>query len=228
MPVAPVEQESAHAQYSIAGVYNEGSFVVRHVGLLARDCQLAPGAIAHVLDSGPPLRVGQDVGAEEPLVGEMTPALIGWADLDESQRRNIERVLADIRTRMPYRTLTPSDYLTHYVAVPHMDAVPGEVPGTVKHYRFSCAGLVFYCYEEGAGITLVDIERLPLVPFAELARIWPQLLANRPILKKKIGYPDELERQVLLPGYLFHALHRVAVTIPYVPSLEDRAFPRAS
>jgi len=161
----------------------------------------------------------------------MTPALIGWVDLSEPQRRNIERVLAEIRTRMPRRALTKKDLLTHYIAVPHMEAVAGEAKGTVKHYRFSCAGLVLHCYDEGAGIVLVDLERLPLVSFDELTRVWTFLpLLRRPSMREKrakIGLPDDTARPVLLPGYLFHALHRDDLTTPYAPSAEDRIFPRA-
>lgn len=226
MPVARVERESLHSQYSVAATCGEVDFAVKHVGLLAATCQLKAGEAVAVFDSHPPLHIGQVDDKGQAIVSNIVPALVGWVELNESQRRNIDRVLADLRVLMPRRALSGWDLITYYVAVPHMIEVPGEVPGAVKHYRFSCAGLVLYCYDEGAGIPLVDLSRLPMVSFDELTKIWTILADMPPKIRSRVGLPDESPQQVLLPGYILHALDREDVSAAYVPCSDDKCYPR--
>lgn len=227
MPAVRIIKREHGTALAAIGSYSTDNGAVDHVGLLVQSRDLEPAGQVQVFDVGPPIRVGQRDERGVPITQLMKADVVGWADLDDEQRRGIEAVIQDIQTRLPSKPLNAFERMAQYVAVPAFRRVVAELPGREGGFRFSCAGLVFYCYQRGAALDLVDIANIPPISFEMLKSIWPHVGALRPAHRIAIGLEGPGPWPVLLPGYLFHSLARPSLDEPYVPSPEDRAFPHA-
>ena len=201
---------------------------IGHVGLLATSSDLSYNVQIEVFDSGPPLRIGQKADGAPPAVGRMAVNTIGWVeDLTLDETIDLRLWIEDARTRIP-----PDRYGNYRVDPPFLER-RDTTTNRIINIRYSCAGFVICCYEEGAAITLLDIDRahLPPVP-QELVReiygdVLDRLLAD-PRHREEIGLPGDGPWPIVLAGYVFHALNRApneVRTTPYrVYSVEEAAF----
>jgi len=116
------------------------------------------------------------------------------------------------------------DYIMH----PPYQEVPTEEPGRTR-WRFSCAGLVIWCFE-GAGIRLIDWTNvaMPVVTDREMVAF---LRGCRMVDPSRLP-ENRAEWRVVNAGYLLHSLNRpddIIRNIPYLPNSQaEIAFPLVS
>ena len=210
---------------------NSDSGYVGHVGLLRTGNTLSYNAPVKIFHSGPPLEVGQpDSDTGQPVLGEVAVHVIGWIDdLGIEEWRGIQAWIEDVRTR-----ISPG-LITQYRIDPPFLEVRDSVTGRIINCQYSCVGFVLRCYEEGAGIVLLnhDPAGLPPVERDLLREIYGEILLDRvrrrPAVGLGLGLPGDGPWKIVLSGYVFHALNRpieVIRTTPYVVrSVEEAAFP---
>jgi hypothetical protein len=204
--------KTAAAKYSVIGEEASNCGDVWHVGLLADDDALQRDKRVRVFDMGRHL----DVNAT------MCAHAVGYLDglLTEEEREGIHAWLSQHSTE---------SVRCHYWVKPASRAAePDPVEGRIQHRWFSCAGFVASVYEEGALVKLVAEEaRFPESNFERIAGIWGrEVQADRfRRLMKNHGLNGPGPWQVLLPGYLLHALNQRREHLPYTPDPGDWQFP---
>ena len=195
---------------------------IAHTGLASRSGQQKRSAV-DVVHMGPPLRTD----------GQMTADTHGTTRLNDNERRKIENfndrhagehaATRNLTGRALLRRAATL-YCIHPHTVRHL-----EEDGRYARIRFSCAGFVFEAYRK-AGITLLDESTMPPVSLDELKRSYSSFssMLDLPQFRASMGLSGPGEWQVMLCGYLLHALNRNATDIrstPYVPSETDTYFP---
>ena len=199
-----------------------------HLSLLSDAGVLRPGSEAKVYDMGPPLRAGQASQATgEDVYGFVPAHAVGWIDnLDAESVRDIETWLSDIRTRIQ------STSIDRYVIAPPWDDHRDRKTQRIIGRKFSCAGFVLCCYEEGAGIRLLDFNpaSLPPIGWETLELIYDQeTLARLDRGPAKYGLTDDPPWRIVLCGYVLHALNRASDEIRSRPhkvvGTEEAIFP---
>ena len=211
----------------IGQISNSG--YVDHVGLLRTGNTVTYNAQVKIYHSGPPLQVGQlDTDTGQPVVGEVPVHLVGWIDdLEIEEWSGIQSWIEDVRTR-----ISPGLRKLNYRIDPPFHEVKDPVTGRIIHCEYSCVGFVLRCYEEGAGIILLnhDPAGLPAVEKDILREIYGEIVDRlRGRFAASVGLPGDGPWKLVLSGYVFHALNRPndqIRTTPYeVKRVEEAAFP---
>jgi len=202
-------------QYSVVGQDASDNGDVKHVGILSNDEDLQRHQQVLVFEMVPPKhRVGTPNG-------RMLAHAVGYLNLAPEERRKFMHWLDDLKTR--------SVVCTYHVLPSRRDTIDSS--GRGQYTEYSCAGFVATGYREGAGVSLVVEEgALPAVDRALTEQIWERPFMNYPkeqrdAKMKQYGLSGEGPWQVLLPGYLLHALNQARSALPYTPGQSDWKFP---
>ncbi len=210
---------------AIMGVYGPSEGAVQHLALLSEDIPVTLGlsSNARVIHMGPPM-------SEESIPVH----LMGWLPGLEEETRRRMRLWAFQQIRQEPKI----EYVAMPAWVEHHET--DKKSGTPLYTRFSCAGFVLCCYRINAGIDLVcEQESLPPVDIDVLKAVFgalaqsgnPRILARilaRVGLNDKGSCDEKGSWKVLLPAYLFHAVHAHdasgAGALPYQPKKSDWQF----
>lgn len=202
---------------------------IDHLGILKSAKLLSRGLDAMVFEMGPPIRVGQCTMGPDPgdTVGTIQAHAIGWIeDLDVEEAQDMALWLEDVRTR-----ISNNQYFGYSITPPFVEEKDKDSDRVICQ-KFSCAGFILQCYEQGAGIVLLhsDPAVLPAVDRSVLEQIYDKArmdLFHR--AGRRFGITGQGPWQIVLCGYVLHALNRSAASIrhsPYIPSsVEEAAFP---
>ena len=222
MPAGFVQAGERYDRFDFVGAHSTDGKTVMHVGLLTSGVTGGPALEVDVFEVGPPPRLGPGDGK----TGKMKAHVVAWGALTPEQRSGIERTMADLRKTVSAKPIrTRADVVSTYIAVPPIRQELAEDGVTLLSVRFSCAGLIAYCYEK-VQILLIELHNLPSVSREMLDSIWPHLRNLDDEERATIGLPGDGPWPVLLPGYLFHSLARTAGgSAPLTPQLEQAAFP---
>ena len=212
--------ETSALQYSVIGQDASGIGDMKHVGMLSGDCrELLRDQEVFVFEMGPPLNL--DDSARKMIahaVGFLDVPTDGFTDV----QKRIALWLAEIRTR---------GVRCDYRVLPATQSTIDSETRRAQYQSFSCAGFVATCYRDGAGVSLVvDEAGLPEVERALTEQIWGRQYmhcakATRDKLMDRFGLSGPGPWQVLLPGYLLHALNQARSALPYTPGQPDWKFP---
>jgi hypothetical protein len=205
--------------YDAVGIDSESSkWFIRHVGMSLEEVDFAEGKPLQLrmVDMGPPL-----VGPSESKPKAID--VVGGAALSADDASIVNTFICEQINEYESLNAAPQK---QYVVHPHF--VNGD--GVVSARRYSCAGFVYECYLD-VGITLVELESLPMIDEKTLTLAYPLLprILASPQLREMVGLTDESPWPVLLPGYLFHSLNRTPDEIrraPYQTHPGDKCFPR--
>jgi hypothetical protein len=115
--------------------------------------------------------------------------------------------------------------LQYIVSPPLTDWKKDEVTGTPRYRRFSCAGFVIACYDEGADILLLDwqAENFPTVDLKTINAAYGDIVGECSAEDRAwFGIADTTPwpKPIVLAGYILHSLRRsdeAIRTAPYVP-----------
>jgi hypothetical protein len=198
---------------AIVGTHVRDTTTVCQVGLLSRACPGSPEM--PVYDQNPPSHL-------PPQPGSIPAQVVAYLALDADEVEAIAVELKSLRTQLEDHRVNA---LLTYSARPAVTSLRAE-NGTILYYRFSCVGLVQHCYERALGTPLVDEASLPLVPLSELIAIWP--IASNERLRAALGLPGAGPWDVLLPGYVFHAVAQAGprpFRLPFRAQTEHAVFP---
>ena len=198
----------AISQYAVIGTC-AAPRAVCHVGLLGNEQSVTAGSEVPVLEMGPPL----NVGARGAPLGQTAAHVVGWLEgITREERDGIAEWIADLRT---------GNVSFAYIAYPGHQL--DESNGRITRMRFSCAGFVERCYALGARVLLIGSGGLPEVPLSILQNIWDRRVDSAAV-RRRVGLQGDGPWQVLLPGYLLHALDKPREGLPYAPTAGDFAF----
>ncbi len=150
-----------------------------------------------------------------------THAIKTWLTKVERQVRQFHRPIT--------RESLPELIKLQYVVSPPFDWVKDSVTGDFMYRRFSCAGFVLACYDEGAGIVLLDwqADDFPEVDLDTLNMAYGNIEELGSEDRTRIGIPEEgpWPRAIVLAGYIVHSLNRPDEVIrsePYIPDSCDK------
>ncbi len=227
------ETTTSRAQrFSVVGTYaqpNRDRFV-RHVALLRDDCELYFGSLATVRHTLPPIVAGEHSSQVLPQAyGQCAVHVVAYLeDLTADEAAGIETTLADIDVQT--QLIGPAPALSHYVVDPPVLWVIDNVTGTKRFRKFSCVGFVLECYQEGAGICLLNLDgQFPPVDIETLAAVYGNPVRNEK-LRQRFGLtgPGE-EWRIVVPGYVMHSLARTSSEVRQLPyaarSADEANFP---
>lgn len=195
---------------------------VSHVAINLEDNKLGDGEPTAVLHMGPPLQETSNfavrVLGDAELTNDETSRIETWkAELDDERRPRS-------RARQ-YVAQPPVQWDELHAERPESGAVINQNTRTVRYRRFSCAGLVIDGYRS-AGIHLLQLgSALPAVTLSALTQAYGA--ATDPDRRTEMGLPGPGPFQVVLPGYLIHALNRSAAAIrkeAYMAKKSDGVF----
>jgi hypothetical protein len=198
---------------------------VGHAGL-ANSAGSQIAADVRVLDMGPPLH-----GQAAP--GHIRADVVGSAVLTDDDVQKIKTFID--RHENEHRSLLLLSRTERIAAAPKMYIIcPHAMPfyeedGRYARMRFSCAGFVLEAYRK-ARVNLLEPKALPPVDMAIIRVCYPtqiRLMEDGKISPDDLGLGGNGPWQVLLCGYLFHALNRDGVAArrgTYVPSADQRYF----
>jgi hypothetical protein len=219
-------------QYAIVGTYSApGDQFVRHVALLRDDGTLVYGASAPVWHMGPPLVADERSRAQSRSDPECEAHVVGWVSLTAEEREGMADWLAQVG-----KEDRPTDFRglfdQYTVSLDPQDYWWRDERGVRQYRRFSCASFVLTAYGEGAGLPLLDLRdhsQLPPVGIEELARAYGEQVRTRPERRERIGLRADGPWQVVLAGYVMHALNRpdelIRKSAHRVSGLKEAAFP---
>ena len=114
----------------------------------------------------------------------------------------------------------PENPYRRYIVKPHADWYRAPETGHRLYRRFSCAGFVLECYRHiNVDLVCTDDSDLPDVDLATLVNAYPELereevLARLGSTRNDLGIPGGGPWRIVLAGYVFHALDKVAVGSP--------------
>lgn len=205
------------AIFDVVGSDGQQVGLIRHVGMATKSGSRARN-IVDVIEMCPPLHGN----------GQMQANAIGTARLSEDEWRRIQDFVdRHIIEHAAIQTVTREKLPTIYCILPHAK-LHEEVDERYPRTRFSCAGFVFEAYRR-ARIILVDVTDLPPVDLQTIQNAYPDMASflERAEVRDSLGLVGDGPWQVLLCGYLFHALNRNHSTIrntPYTPVVADRVF----
>jgi hypothetical protein len=195
---------------------------VRHVALSAieRSTHSRTDTLS-VTDMQPPLTIEEDAEAID--VHASLP-------LTNDERQQVNLFIDELRREYESQAIGGrAQYTIHPVCRPeHAN------DGTIRYYRYSCAGFVLAAYGSlsGAGITLLteDENQLPPVALEVICTAYPDYAGQLRDLRWRTRYnlPGDGPWPIILPGYIFHALNRDEAIIrsdPYCPQSGDECFP---
>jgi hypothetical protein len=232
--VLPRDRKDRVPQHAILGKYADqfrGEFV-KHVALLRQDEDLSFDQDAKVWHMGPPLLAGEQslrkAGHAAPSVCKVHVA--GHAGpLSDDQKEHLATFLAEVDAED--RDYSGLGVFRQYVVSPSVKEVRARENGMLLYRRFSCVGFVLACYRR-IGIVLVneDGPSLPDVDIDTLAAVYGDVVRNEGFRARyDLGIGGRGPWQILLPGYLLHALNRPAHEIrrgPYHPlGIHSARFP---
>jgi len=205
--------------YDAVGIDSEkGKWFIRHVGMSLDEVDFARGRSLQLrmVHMGPPLVAPESSSPKNVDV-------VGSANLSSDDVSIINTFICEQIEEYESLKVGRKD---QYVVHPHF--VKGD--GDVAAKRYSCAGFVFECYLD-IGITLVEIDSLPLIEESILSLVYPLLprvLADTD-WRKQVGLAEDGPWPILLPGYIFHSLNRGVDRLrqlAYQPKPGDECFPR--
>lgn len=195
-------------QYAAVGT--QGVDALRHVALLANATTLACGAGVSAHHMTNPRELLQLPGAS--VRSDVLAWLDGGDALSAAEIEGISDWLAEMRTQVGEGM--------SYVVLPAVarDATTGRT----IYRSFSCAGFVAAAYGDGAGVVLVDEQRLPCVSLPLIEQVWGVF---PPLLRARAGLQGGGPWPVLLPGYLVHAMQKSRSALPHAPTLAEATVP---
>jgi hypothetical protein len=224
--------ETPVPKFAVAGKYGrpDQDQFVNHVAILSDDCELSFGRVAEVWHCSPPIIAGRrTAAANEQADSSETHAVSFVEDLSPGEVAGIQTTLDEIDAQTQLVT-TRAGYLSHYVVHPPVVWVRDRVTGRRRFRKFSCVGFVLECYEEGAGIRLLDCDStaFPMVDLETLASAYNDDVCNAR-LRERFGVVGPEPWPIALAGYVMHSLNRSADDVrkgPHLPvSLKEASFP---
>jgi hypothetical protein len=189
---------------------------IAHVALVDSVSQtLNTGTPIEVVEMGPPLRRSAsqqrlDAWGAVPLTVDEQLAIGVFID---------ERVDEHAAAR-----LRPDE---QYVVRPHTTA-RRSADGTVIYWLFNCVGFAIEAMKaSGLNVIVTDESQLPLVSLTTLESQYPDLARLSERMRGRLGIPGSGPWNVMLGGYLLHALNRTSSEIraqAYAPVSGDEMF----
>jgi hypothetical protein len=188
------------------------------VALVNEGNETSYGEEVPVFDMAPPMGFNR-IGAH----------VVGWVgNLSDDEASLLWHSIGVAQGYVTHSPAGPDSPNPDYIMHPPYQQVPAEEPGRTR-WRFSCAGLVIWCFE-GAGIRLIDWTNLamPVVTDHEMVRF---LRMCRMVDSSRLP-ADRGQWRVVNAGYLLHSLERpddIIRKVPYLPSSQvEIAFPKPS
>lgn len=215
------------AKFDVIGMSVKPDYI-NHLAVLSEPVSIRHGMTVDVFEMKPPLLAGQlDPNTSKPLYGTGKAHAVGWIDdLSVDERRYIEIWIKDTRTKVP------SNIIKCYIIDPPWYDILEKGTRRIMSRRFSCAGFVLRCYEEGLGIRLLDCtpDCLPPVDRALLESIYDEdTLEVLDRLGDRLGITGPPPWRIVLCGYVLHALNRpvelIRTTPHRVSGVEEAEFP---
>lgn len=226
MPSSRVEEPTVSLSiYDVVGKDGGEDGFISHAGLAESSGSHIAGRLP-VLDMGPPLH-GQSG------LAQMEASVVGSAILTDDEERKIQTFIdRHANEHRAFQEIEGARLIVvasqMYCIHPHMSPYDEE-DGRYVRMRFSCAGFVFEAYKT-ARIKLLDTDALPKIEMELIKSAYPgqtRLMETRTISQESLGLEGSGPWQVMLCGYLFHALNRDSESIrdeQYKPSTADRYF----
>jgi hypothetical protein len=162
----------------------------------------------------------------------MTASIVGSVGLSVEETNQIKVFIDEHRTEhLASLRLEPAGKYKTYLIRPHVQP-ESAMDGTVKFVRFSCVGFAIEAYRDaGIDVVVTDEALLPDVQLETLLNAYPgatveswEWLNNR----YKWGCNGDGPWRVVLPGYVFHALSKIARGSrsfqAYIPQAGDERF----
>lgn len=215
MPAFDLSKQAATlSRFDVIGTHSKtASRFVRHVALLnSDDRDVSSHDTVRVAHMGPPLETN----------GQLSADVAGRIPLTNDEINGIKTWIAKIEDE--YQTSQPKGHNQYYVGLP-WDDICDENTGVRRYRRYSCAGFVLDAHLR-ADVSLLIIEDLPEVTRQTLEAAYPDYV-RRPVLLKKFGLQGNGPWQVVLAGYVLHAMDRSSDEIraePYVAKSGDELF----
>ncbi len=217
MPVNTFGSHTAHA-CSIIGSYAQGDAApkeaVDHLGLLVGEMSVDLGENKQVVVHDMRFTLGKTT---------MPCGLLGTiSDLEAATIIKMEQWVLDMlgSERKEYYVLPASTIMKSDTS----DSSP-------THVKFTCAGFVERCYRDVANRKLVvDDACLPEIDLQTLLDVWANFssLLGNARQRMKRGLEGNGPWRVLMPAYLFHAIHHIDKNgrdaVPYQPIDGDWRF----
>lgn len=207
---------------------------ISHVAILQETASPNHGQKAKVWHTGPPTKLGECEIHLAGCIDDLTPGeqatLIHEA---EDTVSNMPKIAKPKNVAKHHRRdEMKRQLLSHYSILPPIREVRDNTTNVLRHRRFSCAGFVVHCYEEGIDVQLVNQEKLPLIGWAEIQRVYATQLANltepeieelglskqRVTVNAGLGWRQTYTENVdswpiLMPSYLLDSVARSSVDI---------------
>jgi hypothetical protein len=201
------------ALFDVVGNRGGVTNAITHVGLLAAQGALSAGSNVLVLDMGLTLQIDPPATLAAHVAGTLS--------LTREEVKAIEEWIAELRT-----LVSRCRYLAYPAAVEDRDQTNQRIRG----WKFSCAGFVVTAYKQ-AGIQLVVQEpALPPLDLSTVREVWSHIARGRdPVRMKRHlegwGLKGDGPWNVLVPGYILHALNQTREVLPYQPAASAITFP---
>ncbi len=215
-------------RFAVVGEYADDGPFVRHVALLRDGAELRFGDQAEVWQTCPPIVAGSRTsGATQHQHDRCRVHVIGYIDgLTPNEIAGIETILAEIDVQTP-QWQSSSSFFRHYIVHPPVEWIVDQQTGTRRYRKFSCVGFVMACYEEGAGVSLLDLAHtdFPRIELHVLNAAFDGNLDDER-LRERLGIVGRPPWPIALGGYVLHALTRSASDVRrsrYLPNGPEQA-----
>ena len=223
--------------FAVVGEYARPAIdqFVGHVALLRVEQPLDFGTETVVWHCSPPIIAGETTSASTRREFDrcQVHAISFLDDLSVDDVAGMQTVLAEIDVQTQPVATKSAGLWRQYVVHPPVQWVTDATTGRKRFRKFSCVGFVCECYEQGAGIRLLDLEggRFPAVDLKTLVDVYGDRLENERI-RERFGVVGPEPWPIALAGYAMHSLSRAPHIVrhsPHVPqTVNEAAFPVTS
>ena len=228
------EAPTAAPMFAVVGKYARPAIdqFVGHVALLRGDEPLCFGAETTVWHCAPPIIAGEstNTGAKQELSHCQVHAVAFLDDLSADDVAGIQTALAEIDAQTQPVATTNAGFFRQYVVHPPVQWIMDATTGRKRFRKFSCVGFVCECYEQGAGVRLLDFDgsHFPAVNLETLVGVYGDALENERI-RQRFGVVGPEPWPIALAGYVMHSMVRPSEVIretPHAPtSVSEGSFP---
>ena len=208
-------------KYSIIGNYSDelSTRFVSHLAITREDGLVTFGAELPVWQMSPPLFAGAQESTSQAHVA-------AWLELTPDEREGIADWLAEVDKENRPATPSRKQIIDQYsVSIDPKDRWHYDEKKVPLYRKFSCVTFVLDAYDEGAGITLLDLsdpERLPPATLDQLTRVYPAV-QHGDRFRGKVGVEGDGPWHIPLPGHVCHAMTRPDEEIRTSPCLPQGA-----
>ena len=202
MPTVNLEDGQFLSRYDVVGMHaDRESRFVTHVGLQDADNRFVEvDDEVSVIHMRPPLEHAEDIRAH----------VAGNIPLEPDEIKQIQAWFEENKDEYDRCKVAP---LEQYIIHPSWKNVVNPNTGVRRYRRYSCAGFVLYGhFQVGVELLNTDTDTLPTVDLATIISAYPWV-DGHPKLLARLGLEGEGPWNVVLAGYVLHALERTTEQI---------------